>query len=55
VVADGSDEAGSRIEAVFTGDPGLGVLRHADAGYKAALGFARAHGIRVPMEEQREE
>jgi urocanate hydratase len=55
VVADGSDEAGSRIEAVFTGDPGLGVLRHADAGYKAALAFARAHGIRVPMEEQREE
>ena len=55
VVADGSDEAGWRIERVFTSDPGLGVLRHADAGYDAALVFARAHGLRVPMEERRQE
>ncbi|MFQ5553454.1 MAG: urocanate hydratase, partial [Thermoplasmata archaeon] len=55
VVADGSEEAGWRIERVFTSDPGLGVLRHADAGYEAALGFARSHGLRLPMEEPREE
>ncbi len=55
VVADGSEEADWRIERVFTSDPGLGVLRHADAGYEAALGFARTHGLRVPMEERREE
>jgi urocanate hydratase len=55
VVAEGSEEADWRIERVFTSDPGLGVLRHADAGYEAARGFARAHGLRVPMEERREE
>jgi urocanate hydratase len=55
VVAEGSEEADWRIERVFTSDPGLGVLRHADAGYEAALGFARAHGLRVPMEEGKEE
>ncbi len=55
VVAEGSEEADWRIERVFASDPGLGVLRHADAGYEAALGFARAHGLRVPMEEGKEE
>jgi urocanate hydratase len=44
-VADGSDAAGRRIERVFTCDPGLGILRHADAGYPAAIAFATRHGV----------
>src|SRR5262245_15114734 len=44
-VADGSDAAGRRIERVFTCDPGLGILRHADAGYPAASAFARSNSI----------
>jgi urocanate hydratase len=34
---------------VLTSDPGMGVVRHADAGYPQAIEFAKAHGIRVPM------
>jgi urocanate hydratase len=49
VVADGSPESAVRLERVLTTDPGMGVLRHADAGYERALEFASAHGIRVPM------
>jgi len=48
VVADGTAEAARRIERVLTTDPGTGVLRHADAGYEAAVDFAREHGIHVP-------
>ncbi|MSP63242.1 MAG: urocanate hydratase [Myxococcales bacterium] len=48
VVADGSDEAERRIERVLTTDPGMGVLRHVDAGYPEALAFADAHGPRAP-------
>jgi urocanate hydratase len=44
-VADGSDAAERRIERVLTCDPGTGILRHADAGYPAALAFAQEHGI----------
>ncbi|MCA8951675.1 MAG: urocanate hydratase [Planctomycetes bacterium] len=44
-VADGTDEAAARIERVFTNDPGIGVMRHADAGYDAASEFAAASGI----------
>ncbi|MGE3171125.1 MAG: urocanate hydratase [Planctomycetota bacterium] len=44
-VADGSDAAGQRIQRVFTCDPGLGILRHADAGYPAASAFAQQHGV----------
>ncbi len=48
VVADGTDEAALRLERVLTTDPGLGVVRHADAGYEEALEVAREHGIRLP-------
>jgi urocanate hydratase len=49
VVADGSPEADERLERVLTCDPGLGVVRHADAGYPEAEAAARRHGIRMPM------
>ena len=50
LVADGTPEMRTRIERVLTNDPGLGVARHADAGYADALATARAKGIRIPME-----
>jgi urocanate hydratase len=50
VVADGTDEAARRLERVLTSDPGMGVIRHVDAGYPAAQEFADAHGIKVPMQ-----
>jgi urocanate hydratase len=50
VVADGSAEASSRLERVLTSDPGMGVLRHADAGYTKAIEFAKAHGLGIPTE-----
>jgi urocanate hydratase len=49
VVADGSADAASRIERVLTADPGLGVVRHADAGYESAVEAASRGGIRMPM------
>ncbi len=49
VVADGSDEMAERLERVLTTDPGLGVLRHVDAGYPEAVDAARAGGLDVPM------
>ncbi len=49
VVADGSEEAAGRLERVLTTDPGLGVVRHADAGYEEARRLARERGIRMPM------
>ena len=52
VVADGSDLAAQRLERVLTTDPGMGVLRHVDAGYELAVQFAEEAGIRVPMREQ---
>jgi urocanate hydratase len=48
-VADGTEEAAQRLERVLTGDPGLGVARHADAGYQEAIDNARRDGIDVPM------
>jgi len=48
VVADGTDQAAERLERVLTCDPGLGVVRHADAGYESALQVARERGIRMP-------
>jgi urocanate hydratase len=48
VVADGTPAAARRLERVLTNDPGLGVVRHADAGYPEALEFARASGLRLP-------
>jgi urocanate hydratase len=50
-VADGTALAGSKIERVLTNDPGMGVIRHVDAGYEAADEVARAHGIPVPMRD----
>jgi urocanate hydratase len=52
VVADGSREADSRLERVLTCDPGIGIARHADAGYPDAIDAARRHGIRIPMLDQ---
>jgi urocanate hydratase len=52
VVADGTGEAALRLERVLTTDPGMGVLRHADAGYPEALSFARTSGLRLPMAEE---
>ncbi len=49
IVADGTPEAALRLERVLTSDPGMGVVRHADAGYPEALAAARRHGIRIPM------
>ena len=49
VVADGTDLAAQRVRRVLTADPGLGVVRHADAGYPEAIAHARAHGPRMPM------
>jgi urocanate hydratase len=49
VVADGSDDAGERLERVLTTDPGTGVLRHADAGYPEALEAAEQHGLEIPQ------
>ena len=49
IVADGTDTTARRLERVLTVDPGLGVVRHADAGYEAAAVFAKAKGIKIPM------
>jgi urocanate hydratase len=50
VVADGSDSSKRRLERVLTSDPGMGVLRHADAGYSRAIDFAKAQDVKIPME-----
>ncbi|HQU36489.1 MAG TPA: urocanate hydratase [Anaerolineales bacterium] len=49
IVADGTPEAARRLERVLTTDPGMGVVRHADAGYEIALEAAKRHGIKMPM------
>ncbi|MBG0784568.1 MAG: urocanate hydratase [Anaerolineaceae bacterium] len=49
IVADGTPEAAKRLERVLTCDPGLGVVRHADAGYEKAIETAKAFGIKMPM------
>ena len=49
IVADGTPEAARRLERVLTSDPGMGVVRHADAGYPEAIDFARRHGVKIPM------
>ncbi|PXY34036.1 urocanate hydratase [Prauserella flavalba] len=50
-VADGTPEAARKLERVLTNDPGMGVLRHADAGYEHATAVAAERGVRVPMRE----
>ncbi|WP_462409802.1 urocanate hydratase [Neobacillus sp. Marseille-QA0830] len=52
IVADGTKEAAVRLERVLTTDPGLGVVRHADAGYELAIKTAKEKGIRMPMLDQ---
>ncbi len=52
IVADGTPEAARRLERVLTSDPGMGVIRHVDAGYPEAEAFAAQSGIRVPMREE---
>ncbi|HEX2962822.1 MAG TPA: urocanate hydratase, partial [Ignavibacteriales bacterium] len=49
VVADGTEEAARRLERVLTYDPGMGIVRHADAGYKQAIDNAKELGIKIPM------
>ena len=49
IVADGTDDAEERLLRVLTVDPGLGVARHADAGYDLARTIARTHGMKIPM------
>lgn len=49
IVADGTPEAARRLERVLTTDPGMGVVRHADAGYEIAIAAAKRHGIKMPM------
>ncbi len=49
IVADGTPEAARRIERVLTTDPGMGVVRHVDAGYTEAIEFAEKNGVKVPM------
>jgi len=51
LVADGTNAMRERIERVLTNDPGIGVARHADAGYSLAIETARAHGVRLPMRD----
>jgi urocanate hydratase len=50
VVADGSDNSKRRLERVLTSDPGMGILRHVDAGYSRAINFAKARDLKIPME-----
>jgi urocanate hydratase len=49
IVADGTEAAARRLERVLTGDPGMGVVRHADAGYPEAISCARERGVDLPM------
>jgi urocanate hydratase len=49
IVADGTPEAARRLERVLTTDPGMGVVRHADAGYPEAIEFAKKTGVKMPM------
>lgn len=49
IVADGSEEMGKRLNRVLTNDPGIGVMRHADAGYEKAINVAGEKGVQIPM------
>jgi urocanate hydratase len=49
IVADGTPEAAIRLQRVLTTDPGMGIVRHADAGYAEAIAAAKRHGIKMPM------
>ena len=49
IVCDGSKEADARLERVLTYDPGMGIVRHVDAGYERAIKNAKASGVKIPM------
>ena len=49
VVADGTELAARKLERVLTSDPGMGVVRHVDAGYERAIDVARERGVHIPM------
>ncbi len=49
IVADGTPEAEKRLERVLTSDPGMGILRHVDAGYDSAIAVAKNQGVQVPL------
>ncbi|MFQ5662200.1 MAG: urocanate hydratase, partial [Terriglobia bacterium] len=51
IVADGTAEMDTRLERVLTNDPGIGIARHADAGYPEAREFAKEKGVRIPTLE----
>ena len=51
VVVDGTELAGQKAERVLTNDPGMGVIRHVDAGYDEAAEVAHRRGVRIPMQE----
>lgn len=52
IVADGTPEAARRLERVLTTDPGMGIVRHADAGYELAIRTAKEKGVNIPMLEE---
>jgi urocanate hydratase len=52
IVADGTADADEKLERVLTCDPGIGVVRHADAGYPDAIATAEREGLRIPMREE---
>jgi len=52
IVADGTDAAARRLERVLTIDPGMGIIRHADAGYETAIRIAEEKGVRIPHAER---
>ena len=54
IVADGTDAAAGRLERVLTNDPGIGVVRHADAGYPEAIETAHREGLQIPMARARD-
>src|SRR5262245_29325284 len=54
IVADGTTDADEKLERVLTCDPGIGVVRHADAGYPEAIATAEREGLRIPMREEGE-
>jgi urocanate hydratase len=49
IVCDGTEAAARRLRRVLWNDPASGVMRHADAGYEAAIACARGHGLDLPM------
>lgn len=52
VVADGTEQAHRRLEQVLTTDPGIGIMRHVDAGYQQAVDAARRHQLKIPMQKE---